>query len=145
MKTITFIGAMLALTACSPTMKELDLEAAGLPATMQAPEGASAEAGPLESVHVTAEGFDLVIRKRELDLAAEKAEVSGNDRYALAIDTPDALLTEFEAMGGPFYRAHVNVTVGGETWSCETDALANVTDSSMGEAMVEACRSLTAK
>ena len=145
MKTITFIGAMLALVACSPTLKALDLEAAGLAATMQAPEGATAEAGRLESVHVTAEGFDLVVRKSALDLAAEKAEVSGNDRYALTIDAEDALLTEFEALGGPFYRAHVNVDVGGETWSCQTSALANVTDSSMGEAMVEACRSLAAK
>lgn len=145
MKTITFIGAMLALTACSPTMKELDLEAAGLAATMQAPEGAAAEAGPLESVHVTAEGFDLVIRQTALDLASQKADVAGNDRYALTIDTEDALLTEFEAMGGPFYRAHVNVSVGDATWSCQTDALANVTDSSMGEAMVQACRSLAAK
>ena len=145
MKRITLIGAVLALAACGPTMKELDLEAAGLPATMQAPEGASAEAARGGGVHVTAEGFDLLVRQRALDLAAEKAEVAGNERYAIPVDAEDALLTEFEALGGPFYRAFVNVEVGGETWSCQTDALANMTDSSMGEAMVEACRSLTAK
>lgn len=145
MKRITLIGAVLALAACGPTMKELDLEAAGLPATMQAPEGASAEAARGGGVHVTAEGFDLLVRQRALDLAAEKAEVASNERYAIPVDAEDALLTEFEALGGPFYRAFVNVEVGGETWSCQTDALANVTDSSMGEAMVEACRSLAAK
>ncbi|MEM9071379.1 MAG: hypothetical protein AAGE52_22930 [Myxococcota bacterium] len=131
------------LVACSPKMVEVDLSSAGLNATMQAPEGAQVERKPL-GVVVTAEQFEVSVWNRTRDLAEERARGS-QDRYTLVVDEADAVLLEFEAMGGPFYTATVNVDVGGSPWSCATDPLANVNDEAAGMRMLEACRSLKAK
>ena len=89
---------------------------------IEAPEGATAKES-LGSVKVTANNFELVIRKGKEDLARIKAEVQKNDVAPLKqwiIDSEDTLFYEAEGLGKSRFTLEMNKKAGND-WYYITD------------------------
>jgi hypothetical protein len=139
-------------TAENPTVP-LDLSAAGLKATIQAPAGskASDEFGIAVAVRKPPH-FAISLEATDdgpKHIASSRKFAVDNDQQKLKafyVDSPDALLFETSFIGNKLFHFVTTVKVGGKTYSCEDkkDADNNYTRADV-DAMLAACRSLKAK
>jgi hypothetical protein len=159
--------SILALAACTPSLLlafaslaaaenptvPLDLSAAGLKATIQAPAGAlgSDEFGISVAVRkpphfaISLEAVD----DGPKHIASSRKFAVENDQQKLKafhVESPDTLLFEASFLGNKLFHFVTTVKVGGKTYACEDkkDADNNYTRADV-DAMLAACRSLKAK
>jgi hypothetical protein len=149
---LLLLAFALPAAAENPTAP-LDLSAAGLKATIQAPAGAKANDEFGISVAVVKPPHFAISLEATDDgpkhiASSRKFAVDNNMQKlkAFYVDTPDTLVYETSLISNKLIHFVTTVKVGGKTYSCEDkkDADNNYTRADV-DAMLAACRSLKAK
>lgn len=144
-----FVASSL-LLGCDrpPNLAPLDLMAAGLDGSVDAPVGAVASKSAFgSSVVIEApEGYVATIQPWKLDIASAKAgcERASQKNCTVVVDQPDVMIAKWRQLSKDNFAVHVAVTAAGGTFSCESEPLrARLKSKALAESMVQTCKSLS--
>lgn len=125
----------------------LSLEEAGIDASVEAPEGATAKEDFGAYTVTAGDTFALQINTGAADLAARKGEIEGNTVNKLksfVTESETELVYETEVMGKTQFHFVANVEVDGAKYNCENQKGATNYTKADVDAMLAACKSLKA-
>lgn len=145
--TVLCLSAILALGACggSRDLSPTDLDVEGAALRIDAPAGATVEEASLGGTAVRAEDFEVIVRAGSVDIASERADAEANENQEIVSGDDTSLIVGQQFLGRTVYSVYANVDVGGTSYRCETDPLSTFDDDDDAEAMLAACRSLSAR
>jgi hypothetical protein len=133
-----------AAQAAKVKLVTLDLSPAGLPLTIEAPEGATAENPFKIEVQVKKKDtpFELVISEKEFDMVKQKASYE-KDKPTYLIDEPNFLFVETKAFGSPAYFLDATFKIGGKNYHVRDGR--SPANREQAELMVRSAKTLAAK
>jgi|GEM_PF-4054589 len=133
-----------AAEAAKVKLVPLDLSSAGLPLTIEAPEGATAENPFKVEVQVKKKDtpFELVISEKEFDIAKQKGTYE-KEKPTYLIDEPNFLFVETKAFGTPAYFLDATFKIGGKNYHVRDGRFPATREEA--ELMVRSAKTLAAK
>ena len=125
----------------------IDLSAIEIAATMKAPKGFEAIAGPYDNSIKGPDGYEISIEDAEINIAAQRKKTEGDDltKFIKYVATdPNGFMYEAEIMGKKVVHFEYIVTIGGKSYRMYDKRVAPLTKEQV-QPMYDAVKSITAK
>jgi len=133
----------LLVGACGEApMVALDLSAAGIAGSVNAPEGATARAGERGAVIVEWDDVELRLKEGDADVDFVRGLWNGSENHEVLRDEERLILTKQRALGRDEFHIAVDVDVAGTTYGCTDGDWSHIEDQDDAELALRVCQSL---